>query len=717
MEKQNTFIQEAEGLGINKETYNQIAQNLGRNPNLLELKIYSVMWSENLSYKTSVSRIASLPRKGEHVICGALEANAGVIDLENGTCCVFKMGTHNHPSGIDPYQGAATCIGDVCRDIVSLGAKPHVIFKSLRFGNSELERTNWLKNEIMKGMKDYSNALYLEDMGTELFYHSSYNTNPIVNVLVAGFVSKEKLLVNKPLKEGQKIFIVGNNTSTEGLDKEYENALIPKGKPGLANLLTDAISELNEQEALVRVENLDMAGILSATANISANANTGIDVNLNKVALAKKDINSEDILLSRTQERYILVAQHDKTELIKETFLKQKINCEEIGILTNHHMLRFFANEEMIAEVPAKDLVMGFNAPCEEKKFHELSCKNDSFHIEDVEEPENYWKVIKELLQQPNLMIKEHLQRSVIENRDYSPSDALKVLLKEAKKEVCFTVSGNSVYASSNPEKGVWINMARAVRRIVCSGGSPLAINNCLNFGSPFNEEVYSQFVATTKGLKDSCSYFKTPVVGGNVSFFNESSELGKKQAIAPTPVIGMMGVFENTSNHMSYLFRNKGDMIFLIGKSRNDISGSEYLNSYHNIYPGGTPYFHAGEEITIHKIVKKLIQLKLISSAHSVERGGLFFNLIESAMPLSLGFDITSPAEIRLDAFLFGESQGRVVVSVSMDYESRFVDFMMESALPFSALGHITKGELRIDDISYGYIDEYKNRYKDDQD
>ena len=712
MERQDVSIQVAEDLGINKESYDKIVQSLGRNPNMLELQIYSVMWSENVSYKSSVSWISSLPNYGDHIVSGAREANAGVIDLGNGECCVFKMGTHNHPSGIDPYQGAATCVGDVCRDIVSLGAKPQIILNSLRFGESTLDRTKWLMGEIIKGIQDYSNVLYIEDIGSEIFYNSSYDTNPIVNVMVAGLVDKDKLLFGKSLEPGHELFIVGNPTGSEGVFGQNESFTIPKGNPDLGNALTDAIVELNEQGALVRVENMDMAGIINSCAVISAHAKTGMDIDLNKIPLSQEGMNMEEVLLSRTQERYMLVSYPDKSELINKVFKDKNIVCEKVGVLSNKNTIRFFEQSEIVAEVIANDLVMGFDAPVTDRKYHELAPEDSIDYLETIPEPDNYWKVINKMVNNPNLVIKEHLQRNIEEARDNSPSDAQIAILGKDKKAICFTVSGNSVYSFNNPYLGAQINIARAVRRIVCSGGKPLAINDCLNFGSPLEEDVYSQFVATIKGIAKASSYFETPVAGGNVSFYNESSVLGKRKAINPTPVIAMMGLLPNKENHMSYIFRNKGEMIFLIGKSRNDISGSEYLCSYHQKCQVGIPYFNIEDEKAINHTVSKLIESKLICSAHSVERGGLFFNLIESAMPLGLGFDITSPAEVRMDAFLFGEAQGRVVVSVSMENENAFIDMMMESGLPFSTLGHITKGELRIDDISYGYIDEYKKIY-----
>lgn len=713
MENQEVSIQIAEDLGINHEAFDQISASLGRKPNLLELQIYSVMWSENVSYKSSINWINSLPNTGSKIISGARQSNAGVVDIGNGEYCVFKMGTHNHPSGIDPYQGAATCVGDVCRDVVSMGAKPMLVLNSLRFGEASLDRTKWLMEEVIKGINDYSTVLYMENMGGEVCFNSCYDTNPIVNVLVAGVVDKEKLMLNKKLSPGQLVLIAGNSTSAEGVNGQDDNFTIPKGNPDLGGSLIECLLKLNDNNAIERIENLDMAGIINSVASISVHAESGIDIDLNKIPLNQEGLSVEQVLLSRTQERVIFVIDEGSLTEVKGIFKEGNVPCDVIGQITNEEMIKFVESGSVVAELKANDLIMGYGAPQTNRKHHIVEKNEVVDFIEKIAEPDNYWKVINKMVNNPNLIIKEHLQLHQEEEGNSSPSDAQIASIELNGKALCFTVSGNSVYSLNDPNVGAQINVARAVRRIICSGGTPLAFNDCLNFGSPLEENVFSQFVETIKGISHASENFDTPVVGGNVSFYNESSNLGKREAINPTPVIGMFGMIESKENHMSYMFRNKGDMIFLIGKSRNDISGSEYLCSVHKKCEVGIPHFDLEEEKAINKIVKKLIEKKLICSAHSVERGGLFFNLIESSMPLGLGFDVTSPAEVRKDAFLFGESQGRVVVSVSMENEDDFVDLMMESGLAFSTLGHVTKSELRIDDISYGYVDEYKKLYK----
>jgi phosphoribosylformylglycinamidine synthase len=359
------------------------------------------------------------------------------------------------------------------------------------------------------------------------------------------------------------------------------------------------------------------------------------------------------------------------------------------------------------------DLVMGYNAPQIDRAYDIEEARSFDLNLEKFPEPDDYWKVINKMVSNPNVIIKEYLQITQEGEAQNSPSDAQVVMLNGGPQSLCFAVSGNSIYSKNNPGIGAQINVVKAIRRIVCSGGKAKALNNCLNFGSPMEEKVFGQFVLSVQGIAKASKFFNTPVAGGNVSFYNESSVLGQRNAIHPTPVIAMMGVIPKKENHTSYMYRGKGDLIFLLGKSRNDIAGSVFLCSTHEKCAEGVPYLNLEEERDLLRITEQLIDEKLVCSAHSVGRGGLFFNLLESSMPLGLGFDITSPAEVRKDAFLFGESQGRIVVSVSMEHENEFIDFMINSGFAFSTLGHVTKGELRIDDISYGFVEEYKEKYQ----
>ena len=709
--KANT-LKVAEELESYKDVLDSISMKLGRELNELELLIYSAMWAERVSYKSSYQWIKSLPTEGDRVIIGAGIANSGAVDIGNDLCCVFKMGSHNHPSGIDPYEGAATCVGDVIRDVVSLGAKPIISLNSFRFGNQNLDRTQWLMEEVKKGVYDYSSLQYVKNINSEIRFNSCFNCNPIVNILVAGLVHKDHLISNRDIRVGSAVFIVGNLTSNDGIAVDEKTGSVAKSNPYLSSSMIKAILELTEQNALLYVENMDIAGLICACSAIGAKIEYGVDIELNKIPLDKDDLSIEEIMLSRTQERMMIVVDQTKIEDVRHVFNRSEVLCTQIGTIVENKTLTFFDDNDVVAEFFPEDLVMGYTAPQENRRYTPLTESNHRDLLETIPEPDDYWKLIKHLLKDKNIGVKLHIQLHDQIEENHSPSDAI-VLYDKNINPLCFTISGNSNYSNSNAFVGTQINMAMAVRRITCTGGKAIGINDCLNFGSLLDEKVYAQLVESVTGLSEACQFYDIPVLGGNVSFYNESTIEGERISIQPTPVIGMMGMLDSAQDHTSYIYRKKGDMIFLIGQSHNDIAGSQYLQSIRKGTPEGIPYFSLYEEKKVNDCVQKLIKQKLIVSAHSVDEGGLFFNLVASSMPLGFGFDITSPAEVRKDAFLFGESQSRVVVSVSMENEDDFIDAMMEYGVSFSTLGHVTKGELRIDDIPFGFIDDYKTDFQ----
>ncbi len=714
MEKNDSIKQMAIELGINRVSLEKITRSLGREPNELELKLYNKMTSEIVSYKSSVAWISQFTNKNEKIISGAGEQSASIVDIGNGNCCVFKMGTHNHPAGIAPYDGSASCVTDIYRDILTLGVKPSIVMKTLRFGTATLDTTNWLMKEILKGISDAASFLYLNDIGTKISHHESYNSNPVVSVMVAGVAPKSQLLLNKTIGINQQVLVIGAKMSLEGIAQHDDYLTIAKANPDIANILSEAILELNNEQLLTRIENMDVAGVVTAANAICCNANVAMDIQLRNIPSEVADSTAEQILLDRTQERLMLVADAENVSTIKDLAAKYGLACEQIGILREGRYLRFYDNDKCVAEIVPSDLRMGFSATPKEQAYEDINPSDPVDFIAEIPEPDDYWKTINQMMNNPDLKIKEHLKLNIQEEQNGSPTDAQAGIFLTDDSVVSFTMSGNSRYSSNNSFQGIQIDVAQTVRKMICSGVKPLALNNCLNFGSPANVNVYSDFVASIRGLLQAEMFFQTPVVGGNVSFYNESAEQGKRNAILPTPIIGMMGTLANRKHNMSYMFRNKGDMIFLIGKSKNDIAGSAYLSTVHGMQNTGVPYFDLKQEKAVNTIVEKLVEKRIISSAHSIELGGLFFALLEASMPLNLGFDITSPAEIRKDAFLFGEAQARVLVSVNMENEATFLDAMIDCNVPFSVLGHVTKGECRIDDISYGFIDDFKEQYQE---
>jgi len=427
-----------------------------------------------------------------------------------------------------------------------------------------------------------------------------------------------------------------------------------------------------------------------------------------------------EILLSESQERMLVVVEKGRAKDVEAIFDKWDLNCKIIGEVIAGDKLEFWMNGDLMADVPASTLVLGGGAPQYDREFKEPAFYKESrsFNIDQVPEPADLKEIACFLIKHPNIASKKWVYEqydTMVRTNNMStnfPSDAGIVNIKETNSALALTTDCISRYVHSDPKTGTMIAVAEAARNIVCSGAEPLAITNCLNFGNPYNPEVYWQFMQSVEGMGEACRKFNTPVTGGNVSFYNQTTIDGKTIPVYPTPVIGMLGLLKDKNHHMTLAFKEKGDMIFLIGNSVNDISGSQYLYSWHGIRNSPPPDFNLDDEFKIQEAIMGLINNYLIRSAHDVSDGGLFVSLAESSMPRDLGFDITSPAEIRKDAFLFGESQGRIIVSVTQSKETDFIDFMMNMKVPFSALGHVTKGELRIDDLSYGFISDIKKSY-----
>jgi phosphoribosylformylglycinamidine synthase II len=725
-------VKTARELGLTAEEFDMIKNILGRVPNFTELSIYSVMWSEHASYKNSIRWLKTLPREGKNLLVKAGDENAGLVDVGNGLACAFKIESHNHPCAIEPYQGAATGVGGINRDIFTMGARPVAQLNSLRFGNPELDRTKWLIKGVVKGIGDYGNSFGVPVSGGEVFFDECYNTNPLVNAMSVGLMKHEELISARASGVGNPVYIVGSSTGKDGIhgatfasaDITEESAedipSIQVGDPFMEKLLLEATLELNKTGAVIGMQDMGAAGIICSTSEMSARGGCGMRIDLGKVPLRQTNIEAWEILLSESQERMLVVVKKGKEKEVEEVFDKWDLNCKIIGEVIEEDKLEFWMNGNLMADVPASTLVLGGGAPQYEREYREPAYYREfkSFNIDQVQEPDDLKEVANFIINHPNIVSKKWVYEqydTMVRTNNMStnfPADAGIVNIKETNTALALTTDCNSRYVHADPRIGTMIAVAEAARNIICSGAEPIAITNCLNFGNPYNPEVYWQFVGAIQGMNEACRKFDTPVTGGNVSFYNQSTIDGKTVPVYPTPVIGMLGILRDKNHQMTMAFKEKGDMIYLIGESANDISCSEYLYAWHRNKKSPPPVFDLESEFRIQEAVKGLIANHLIRSAHDVSDGGLFVTLAESAMPRDLGFDITSPAEIRKDAFLFGESQGRIVVSVTQAKETDFIDYMMNLKVPFSALGHVTKGELRIDDLSFGFISDIKKSY-----
>ncbi len=722
----------AEQLGLNADELEMIKEILGRDPNFTELSIYSVMWSEHASYKNSIKWLKTLPREGEYILAEAGEENAGLVDIGNGLACAFKIESHNHPCAVEPYQGAATGVGGINRDIFTMGARPVAQLNSLRFGTLDKERTKWHVKGVVKGIGDYGNSFGVPVVGGEVYFNKSYNTNPLVNAMSVGLMHKDDMISAVAKGVGNPVFIVGSRTGKDGIHGATfasaditENSAddlpsVQVGDPFQEKLLLEASLELNKTQAIVGMQDMGAAGIICSTSEMSEKGSHGMKIDLGKVPLRQKNMEPWEILLSESQERMLVVAKKGREKEVEKVFEKWDLNCVIIGEVIKEDRLYFFKNGELYADVPASSLVLGGGAPVYEREFKEPAYYKEfkEFKIDSVEVPQSMIEVAWSLIDNPNIASKHWVYEqydTMVGTANMTtnfPSDAGLVNVKGTRSALALTVDCNSRYVLADPEIGTQIAVSEASRNIICTGGDPLAITNCLNFGNPYNPEVFWQFVGAIKGMAKACKKFGTPVTGGNVSFYNQTSIDDEVVPVFPTPTIGMLGILREKNNQMSMAFKSKGAMIFLVGQSRNDIASSEYLVSWHNIEKSPVPYFNLEEEHKMHSVLGDLISYSLVMSAHDISEGGLFISLFESGMPNCLGFDITTDAEIRSDAFLFGESQGRVVVTVTPTRETEFIDFMLKQDVPFSALGHVTKGEIRIDDLSYGFTCDMKKVY-----
>ena len=728
-------VETAKKLGLLPEEFDQIRTILGRDPNFTELSIYSAMWSEHCSYKNSIKQLKTLPRSGPKLLAEAGQENAGLVDIGDGWACAFKIESHNHPSAIEPYQGAATGVGGINRDIFTMGARPIAQLNSLRFGDISTEaRSRWHMRGVVKGIGDYGNAFGVPVLGGEVYFDPCYSTNPLVNAMSVGIVRTDRVISATSHGKGNPVFIVGSATGKDGIhgasfaSKDITETsmddlpAVQVGDPFMEKLLLEASLELSLTDAIIGMQDMGAAGITCSTSEMSAKGEAGMDIHLDRVPTRQEGMRAWEILLSESQERMLVVVKKGREAEVKAIFDKWDLNCVEIGTVTDGGAVRFYMNGDLVADVPAESLVLGGGAPVYEREQREPAyiAENKKFTIADVPEPHDLRAVAYDLLSSPNIASKRWVSEqydSMVRTNNMStnaPSDAGLVLVKETGKGLAVTVDCNGRYVHADPYTGAMIAVSEAARNIACTGGEPCGVTNCLNFGNPYDPEVYWQFAQVIKGMGDACRAFGTPVTGGNVSFYNHTVTGNRNIPVFPTPTIGMVGILPDVTKRMSLDFKAKGDLVFLIGKCVEDIASSEYLVRHHKIDRSPAPYFELEEERRLHTMMLMLIRQGMINAAHDVSDGGLWTTLVEMGVPRGLGFDIVTDSEIRPDAFLFGEGQGRVVVTVNEDTENEFLDLLRASRVPFILLGHVTKGKLVVDDEPFGFIEDARKTYEE---
>lgn len=703
--------------GLTEEEYGWICERLGRTPTFTELGIFSVMWSEHCSYKNSIALLKTLPRSGGRLLVGAGEENAGLVDIGEGLAIAFKIESHNHPSAVEPYQGAATGVGGILRDIFTMGARPIAALNSLRFGSLDDARTRYLFEGVVKGIGDYGNCFGVPTVAGEVYFDESYKTNPLVNAMAIGLVDTKRVASAVAKGDGNPVFIVGSSTGRDGIHgatfaseeisekSESKRPSVQVGDPFTEKLLLEATLEIIKNDLIVGIQDMGAAGISCSTSEMSAKGKSGMKINLDKVPLREEDMSAYEIMLSESQERMLVVVKKGKEEEVKKIFDKWDLHCEIIGEVTDEEKLIIYHHNELKAEIPPVELVLGGNAPVYYREATEPNYLKEtrSFDFSKLPEPDCISEVFEKIFSSPNIASKrwvyEQYDSMVRTNTIVGPgSDAAVIYIKETNKAIATKTDCNGRYVYLNPKEGTKIAVAESARNVVCSGAIPLAITNCLNFGNPYKPENYWQFKKAIEGMGEACKFFNTPVTGGNVSFYNESPEA----AVYPTPTIGMVGLIENLENITTANFKNENDLIYVLGEDYEELGGSEYLKVVHNLVTGECPKIDLQTEKDLQTLILHLIESNIIKSAHDISEGGILAALAECCIiddENPIGAKVHVPIKTREDFSFFSESQSRVIVSVHPDNQEKFEEIASKSFTPYYFLGTTGGNSLNIND------------------
>lgn len=694
--------------GLNKEEYERILKILGRTPTFTELGIFSVMWSEHCSYKNSIAQLKTLPRSGGRLLVGAGEENAGLVDIGDGLAVAFKIESHNHPSAVEPYQGAATGVGGIMRDIFTMGARPIASLNSLRFGTLDDARTRYLFAGVVKGIGDYGNSFGVPTVAGEVYFDESYQLNPLVNAMAVGIVKTNTFASAIAKGEGNPVMIVGSSTGRDGIHgatfaseelsekSEAKRPSVQVGDPFTEKLLLEASLEIIRKGYLIGIQDMGAAGISCSTTEMSAKGNSGMKIDLDKVPLREEGMSAYEIMLSESQERMLCVVKKGYEDRVREVFEKWDLHCEIIGEVINDDKLFINYKGKLEAEIPPFELVLGGGAPVyiREQKEPSYIKEKRKFDFSSLAEPKSIQETFLKVFSSPNIASKrwvyEQYDSMVRTNTIVGPGcDSAVIYIKGTNKALAMKTDCNARYVYLNPREGAKIAVAESARNIVCSGGIPLAITNCLNFGNPYKPEIYWQFAEAIAGMGEACRFFDTPVTGGNVSFYNESPD----RAVYPTPTIGMLGLVEDLSYVTTSFFKNEGDLIYILGEDKEELGGSEYLKVIHKKVEGNSPQIDLQTEKKLQDTVLELIRKKLINSAHDISEGGIVCALAECCIindEKMLGAKVNIPVKSRKDFSYFSETQSRIIVSVSKDKKEEFENLLHSSNQSFIHLGEV---------------------------
>ena len=713
--------------GLSPGEYARFCEVIGRQPNIVELGVCSVMWSEHCSYKSSRLVLRSLPTQAGHVLQGPGE-NAGVVAIGGGLAAVFKIESHNHPSYIEPYQGAATGVGGILRDIFTMGARPVANLNSLRFGGFDHPRTRYLVAGVVAGIGGYGNCVGVPTVGGEVYFDDQYNENILVNAFTLGLVRADRIFRAQAAGVGNPVLYIGSKTGRDGIhgasllasaefgsDNQQKRPTVQVGDPFTEKKLVEACLELMERNAIVAVQDMGAAGLTSSSVEMAARGGVGIMINLDRVPTREPGLSAYEILLSESQERMLIVARAGAEAEVQAVFAKWDLDAAVIGEVTGDRLFRVRARGEEVVCLPIDPLA--HDAPAYERPFTppaDVEQRNE-LDWSQISLPGDYNRTLRRLLESPNLASKQWIFRQydylVGGNTVVEPgSDAAVIRVKGTSQAIALSVDCNSRYCQLDPYVGAMIAVAEAARNVACAGAEPLGATDCLNFGNPENPEIMWQFRQAVSGIRDACVALGVPVVSGNVSFYNETDG----RAIPPTPTIAMVGLLTELRHRTTQWFKSEGDVVVLLGRTHEELGASEYLAWIHGIVAGTPPWIDLKVEAKTQRLCLRAIREGIVRSAHDCSEGGLALALAEACISapgdVGLGAAVDVDTSIRPDAWLFGESQSRILLSVQRKNLNQLRDLATDAEAPLSVLGEVRGRRLRIGSLIDVNVDELQD-------
>jgi len=685
---------------LTEKEYERIVELIGKDPNITELGIFSLMWSEHCSYKSSKIHLQKLPVTGKNVIQGPGE-NAGIIDIGDGLAAVFKIESHNHPSFIEPYQGAATGVGGILRDIFTMGARPIALMDALRFGPVTVPKNKSITEGVISGIAGYGNCMGVPTVGGDIYFNKSYTLNPLVNAFCLGICEKDKIFYAKAEGEGNPVLYVGSKTGRDGIhgatmasaefgeNLEEKRPNVQVGDPFKEKLLLEACLEVMAKNLIIGIQDMGAAGLTCSTTEMASNSNSGIEIDLDLIPQREEGMTPYEIMLSESQERMLLVAKKETVKEVQEIYAKWDLDAVIVGRVTSDQRLKVKFGGETVVDIPVQAVVDMCPVYRRESKVPAYFGTNTQ--LDPIPAPEDYDGTLEKLLSSPTLADKQWIFRQydhmIQINTVLLPgADASVLRIKNKKSGLAMTLDGNSLYTYLDPKTGGKIAVAEACRNLACVGAHPVGVTNCLNFGNPEKPEIMWQFQEAIEGIAEACRVFNIPVTGGNVSFYNDTEGI----SIYPTPVLGIVGLVRDVNKSIGPGFKQEGDPIFLLGMNKDELGGSEYLKFIHDLENGRAPQIDLEEEKQLHQVCLDAIEKGLLRSAHDISEGGLAACIAECVFfsENRMGCTLRLQDPMRSDSLLFSESQSRIIVTAEQGNKDVLIQIARQRNVPIQEIG-----------------------------